>query len=132
MIQEVQNWGRRAVCPAGDPFLVISELRKGDPSTSKYGITDLLGSGRLGYSAEAVMILDKEDDDGGGEEIPLLLRIVKGRDGVMRTNINLIFEHTKSRFLEVPVGKKRATTKSKAAKATTERLDPLGGKEGPP
>jgi hypothetical protein len=113
-----------------DPMLVISEVRKGDGNGSQLTIEDLMGSASTGYSADAVLLLETDQEDTAAPSVPVRLRIAKGRDGVVRTTIPLIFHHTCSRFTEAPP----STVPTKAEKAPKGRprgnrppVNPLGG-----
>ncbi len=90
-----------------DTVLAISEARKPTSSSQHHTwgtkIEDLLGSARLGYSADGVLLLRPMSDDelqdnygsiGGDDEIrgqlsdegisPLMITLAKGRDGMTR------------------------------------------------
>lgn len=126
---------------AGPAFLVVSELRKPDQDGKGLSLDDLRGSGRLGYGASAVLILSKDktadaSDDPAGD-VPLVLRIDKGRDGVFRTEVRLTFDHQRSVFREVGTGEVTASAPSMRedespaaapAQATTRRT----GRKAPP
>lgn len=136
LFKAVQGATRMPEMPAGDPFLVISEVRKGESGRVRLGLEDLMGSSRLSYGAWAVLLLDKpegQDIDPAAEKVPLVLRIPKGRDGTTRTDIPLLFEHGRSRFHEgsalvTKEQKKAVATKRRPEKQTGPMVNPLGGK----
>jgi hypothetical protein len=109
----------------GDPVVVISESRKpGGANATSWGsdLSDLMGSARLGYRADAVFLLVPLTDDEldqkaellkkyavkSGQELregmkkdgKALLRLViaKGRDGVMRDTFELVHHFRQSRM----------------------------------
>jgi hypothetical protein len=134
-LQRVQAWSRTNTNPVGFPILAISEVRKGESGRSEVGVADLMGSARLGYSAESVLLLEPAQEAAEGPVVPLRVKVAKGRDGATRTDIDLLFEHTKSRFKEAarPGGQKRGgkAAKSKPAqKPDSGKIDPLAGLEG--
>ena len=107
-----------------DPVLVISEARK--PNAKEEGwagaMSDVMGSARGVYTPDIVMLLNPVSDtelgtlmnadkpqERGAElkergvkrgKVPTRLRIVKGRDGVERGDIELLFNFRKSDFYE--------------------------------
>jgi hypothetical protein len=99
LLQKLQAGSRTACYPEGDPYLIISEIRKA--GRDGLAVTDLLGSTGLGYSAQAVLFLEPHavqgDDD---DRVPLRLSIPKGRDGVRRTELELILDPWRYRFYE--------------------------------
>jgi hypothetical protein len=134
-LQRVQQWSRTNANPIGFPILAISEVRKGESGRSEVGVADLMGSARLGYSAESVLLLEPCGEAEKGPVVPVRLKVAKGRDGAARTDIDLSFEHTRSRFKEAPRpgGRKRGgkATKSKPGqKSDAAKIDPLAGLEG--
>jgi hypothetical protein len=136
LLQSVQNWTRTNSNPAGMPILAISEVRKGESGREELSIGDLMGSSRLGYAAESVLLLEFPNDAPEGKVVPVRLKIEKGRDGAVRSKIDLLFEHTRSRFREAPqkpAGKKDKKDKPTKAvtkkKPTEEKIDPFAGKE---
>lgn len=101
LLLEVQAATRTRDLPLGDPMLVVSEVRKGETGRIELTMADLMGSARLGSSAHTAMFL--EPDERARPEadvVPVQLTIRKGRDGVVRTRIPLLFDHAKSRFRE--------------------------------
>ena len=109
-----------------DPVLVISEARK--PNAKEDGwagaMSDVMGSARGVYTPDIVMLLNPVSDtelgslmsatgeaakEKGAElrergvkrgKVPTRLRIVKGRDGVERGDVELLFNFRKSDFYE--------------------------------
>jgi hypothetical protein len=133
-LQRVQACSRTNTNPVGFPILAISEVRKGESGRCEVGVGDLMGSARLGYSAEAVLLLEPCGEAEKGPVVPVRMKVAKGRDGATRTDIDLLFEHTKSRFKEAarPGGQKRGgkAAKSKPAqKPDSGKIDPLAGLE---
>jgi hypothetical protein len=134
VLQRVQEASRTNQNPIGFPILAISEVRKGESGRTEISIGDLMGSARLGYSAESVLLLESPQDDKEGSVVPVTLKVVKGRDGAVRTQIKLLFEHTLSRFKEAPrSGSTRQGSKPKkqtpAPKSDQGKIDPLAGLE---
>lgn len=111
--------------PLGDAVLVISETRK--PSGGRnwgHGLADLMGSARIGYAADAVLLYRPLDDgevesygwptvaggvstlaalDGHGVT-PVRLELVKGRDGMQRGGWAMAFHYRQSYFTEAEAG----------------------------
>ncbi len=121
VIQQVLEGSQTTENPLGDAALVISEARK--PSKSKDGwgdsLSDLMGSARLGYAADAVLLYREMTDAevrgcyslGEGGDVnakrPCLtqrghragmLTLEKGRDGMSRGSWPQEFLIWKSRF----------------------------------
>jgi DnaB-like helicase C terminal domain len=133
-LQQIQEWTRTNEDPIGYPILAISEVRKGESGRTEISVSDLMGSARLGYSAEAVLLLDSKEN-AEGPVVPVQLRVAKGRDGAVRSQIDLLFEHTKSRFREAPEarGKKQGGKSKKETpgqKTEPTNIDPFAGMEG--
>ena len=129
-LQRVQNWSRTNDDPIGFPILAITEVRKGESGRTELNSSDLMGSARLAYSAESVLLLEPTKEGNEGPVVPITLNIAKARDGSARTKINLLFEHTKSRFSEAPAPRSpKKGTKAKGP-ANTEKADPYAGLEG--
>jgi replicative DNA helicase len=99
LVQTAHSLSRGGNYPDGDAWLLVSEVRKTDMPHHRLTLADVMGSSRIIYSADSVLLLEpsREQAD-GSSEIPVTLRIAKGRDGVVRRDIPLIFEHTRSRF----------------------------------
>jgi replicative DNA helicase len=134
-LQRVQQWSRTNTNPVGFPILAISEVRKGESGRSEVGVADLMGSARLGYSAEAVLLLEPAQETAEGSVVPVRVKVAKGRDGATRTDIDLLFEHTRSRFREAPQprgpkGGGKAKKGGPAQKSDAAKIDPLAGLEG--
>jgi replicative DNA helicase len=131
-LQRVQAWSRTNTNPVGFPILAISEVRKGESGRCEVGVGDLMGSARLGYSAEAVLLLEPCGEAEKGPVVPVRVKVAKGRDGATRTEIDLSFEHTRSRFKEAPPprGQKRGGKTKPTQKPDSGKTDPLAGLEG--
>jgi hypothetical protein len=130
-IQEVQSVSRTSYNPQGDPFLIICELRKPEGSRGALTVYDLLGSARLGYAADAVLLMEPAGDPTNPVAVPVTLRIAKGRDGMERQDLALTFEHTRSRFTQRQEdggksAKKQGQQQKQASKAAPA-IDPLAG-----
>jgi replicative DNA helicase len=123
-VQEVVEATRTPANPYGDVVLAISETRK--PGSSKEGwgeqLADLMGSARLAYAADAVLLYRRmdqddvrrfyriegegardqaqrrlEDLDGDGVS-PVVLTLAKARDGMTRGELAMEFEFRRSTF----------------------------------
>jgi len=134
ILQRVQEWSRTNSDPAGFPILAISEVRKGESGRTEISVSDLMGSARVGYSAECVLLLEQAKEVADGPVVPVSLKVAKGRDGAVRTQIDLLFEHTRSRFREAPRPRSRMQDgKSKkdapAPKSDQAKIDPFAGLE---
>ena len=117
---------RTAANPAGDCVFVISEMRKPSGTKNWQGgqLADFMGSARLPYALDAAFLFRRLEGGGGeahsfdwsavgvpspseeafaqAEVAPILLELVKGRDGFTQGSVALAFEYTRSRFTEVP------------------------------
>jgi replicative DNA helicase len=100
VLQEAAALSRAAGSP--DAFLVVSEVRKGDGGRTRLSLDDLLGSARLAYAADAVLLLERDDRPGGASpgRVALSVTVAKGRDGTARERLRLLFEHDLYRFHE--------------------------------
>lgn len=126
LVQQVIESSRTKDDPLGDTALVISEARK--PPTSKEqdhwgdSMSELMGSARLGYAADAVLLYremgDKEMEQYYGVKTkegaakkreslhkqgitPVILILEKGRDGMIRGKWGAEFHFNKSVFREL-------------------------------
>jgi hypothetical protein len=100
VLKDALAYTRTADSPLGDSFLVIAEVRKpGEAGRTGLTLDDLLGSCRLGYAPDAILLLEAEGP-AVGEEVPLVLQVAKGRDGTARGRISLTFEYLRYRFRE--------------------------------
>ena len=133
-LQQVQQWSRTNQNPAGVPILAISEVRKGESGRTEISIGDLMGSARLGYSAETVLLLEPSKDANDGSAVPVKLNVAKARDGAVRSKINLLFDHTRSQFREAlsPRGSKKGnkTKEQSSPQPRSSDTDPYTGLEG--
>ena len=121
VIQQVLEGSQTSENPLGDTALVISEARKPSSSKDIWGdsLSDLMGSARLGYAADAVLlyremgkkdvgkyygILNEADIDAkrnallGKGIVPIMLILEKGRDGMSRGKWPQEFLIWKSQF----------------------------------
>jgi hypothetical protein len=124
---------RTAASPLGHSFLVISEVRKGEQGRDSLTLDDLLGSCRISYAPEAVLLLEADGKAAGGKQ-PLVLNVAKGRDGTTRGRLKLLFDYRRYRFHErsgpVPGGDATEGDPSVAGGPEQEaspRVDPLAG-----
>jgi hypothetical protein len=99
MLSEVMKKTAGPDQPRGFPILVTSEIRK---ETHKGTLTmnDLKGDGRMASDADVVMLMwpDPNSAQGDSDVVPTILRIDKGREGVVRGDVKLWFEHPCFRF----------------------------------
>jgi replicative DNA helicase len=102
LLQAIQSVSRTFQCPGGDSFLVVSEVRKGESGRPRLALDDLLGSARITYSADCVLLLetDGESTSSAPGTTPLLLTVAKGRDGMTRGRVRLTFEYDRYQFRE--------------------------------
>jgi hypothetical protein len=100
MLQEAAGLSRAAGSP--DVFLIVSEVRKGDGGRTRLSLDDVLGSTRVAYAADVVLLLERDDRAGGASpgRVALSVTVAKGRDGTARERLRLTFEHDVYRFLE--------------------------------
>ena len=134
VLQRVQIWTahERAASRLAGPGNLRGAERRVGPKRTFLGRSD--GQRRLGYAAESVLLLETPNDGPEGKVVPVRLKIEKGRDGAVRSKIDLLFEHARYRFREAPVakgGKKagKATKGTVTKKADEEKIDPFAGKE---
>ncbi len=121
-ICRLQRIAKTLASPLGATILAISEVTK-QSDASNLGIEDLLGSARIGYAADAVMLLQKPVRHRDHRAVvPRTLRIAKARDGLTCPDISLQFDHRHYRFLKAP---ESAIGPSTAR--TTSAIDPLAG-----
>ena len=94
VLDQVQKRSRCPARPHGFPILVTSEIRKDAPKDN-LSRDDLKGSGRIASDADVVLLMwpDETDRDTTGDVVPTTVRIGKGREGVIRTDVKLWFEH---------------------------------------
>jgi hypothetical protein len=124
LLQSYQEWSRSPRSPVGDSFLVISEVRKGETGRSRLAMEDLLGSARIAYSADCILLLesDNEVSNPTSDTVPFTLTVAKGRDGMSRGRIALTFDYTRYRFRESI----SSVTPSKRPTMGSERTTPRG------
>lgn len=116
-----QAWTRAQWNPLGVTILAISEVRKGETGRTELAVADLMGSSRLGYSAETVLLLEPGKSNGNQARVDV--NIAKCRDGGRRVRVPLVFDFARYRFSEF---KAEPRTKGSRAK-NTPAVDPLGG-----
>ncbi|NQU26418.1 MAG: ParB N-terminal domain-containing protein [Candidatus Nealsonbacteria bacterium] len=85
--------------PRGFPILVTSEIRK-DAHKDDLTMNDLKGDGRMASDADVVMLIwpDPNSAQNKSDVVPTVLRVDKGREGVVRGDVKLWFEHPCFRF----------------------------------
>jgi replicative DNA helicase len=108
LFKQIQEWSRSPVCEDGFPILVASEVRKGDSAKRLLTCDDLLGASRLASDADTVLLLSPGDQvqSTDAQDVPLNLRIGKGRDGVDRSReLTLWFRHARTQFFDVDPAK---------------------------
>jgi len=130
-VQQVLELTRTKDDPIGDVALVISEARKSPASKGKESkpwadsMSDLMGSARLSYSADAVLLYGEMNDTDLGKYyvanamartnprqhredllkdgiVPITLNLVKARDGMRRGRWGAEFHFRTSQFVELP------------------------------
>ena len=87
--------------PHGYTIVAISEIRK-DSAKESIDRDDLKGDGRMASDADVVMLMWPGKSAGIGDVIPTTLRIDKGREGVIRGDVRLWFQHACCRFYDAP------------------------------
>lgn len=121
-VQDIAAGTQSIVNPIGDAVLAISEARKpGGKGGWGESLQDLMGSARLGYAADAVLLYramsDKDmetfytregsrvaptrgqlENDGIS---PIMLELAKGRDGMRRGQWGIEFLYRRSMFREI-------------------------------
>jgi replicative DNA helicase len=82
--------------------VVISETNKRANEGNRSDMTAVLGSGRLVYKADTVLLMTHPEKDLHWEDgrPRCWLRVAKGRDGVERTRVLLTMDHHLHRFTE--------------------------------
>ena len=124
-IKRFRKWSRLDNQPCGATVIVVSELRKGEDGRRELSLGDVKGSGRLGFDADTVLLLLKAQDVAKAPStVPLILRIEKGRDGVVRSDIHLNFHHTVYRFEEQPSSPKKASGSAASRVVGDDDFDP--------
>ena len=121
LVKSLYNW-------LGAPVVLISEVRK-DSDRRELCLDDVLGSTHLGYTPDNVLLLwPSSAVNPLAPTIPMVLRIAKGRDGVMRADLKLEFDHLVSRFRDgsspPPEAERKVRGKVKLARPA---VDPLAG-----
>ena len=104
-------------------FLVIAEIRKFDGPTREPVLDDLRGVLSLGYAADNVLLMWQPTGQKDSDVVDLKLRIAKGRDGVLRRDVMIAFDHVHYQFTEKPPTANRSRTQPQ-----TRPPDPLAGR----
>ncbi len=99
MLNEVMKKTADPDQPRGFPILVTSEIRK-DAHKDALTMNDLKGDGRMASDADVVMLIwpDPNSARNNSDVVPTILRVDKGREGVVRGDVKLWFEHQCFRF----------------------------------
>ena len=137
-LKQLQTWSRSDTTPDGFPIMAISQVRKGDRSRKELTSEDLLNSGRLAFDAEQIWLLWPKAERRGkaSDTVPLTLRIDKGRDGGITTDLRIDFHHTCYQFADArkanAVEKGAPSGVSSKPKSTVQctAIDPLAGSGG--
>jgi len=106
VLDQVRKASCRPFRPHGHAIVVISEIRK-DSAKASIDRDDLKGDGRMASDADVVILMWPDKSAGGptGDIIPTTVRIDKGREGVIRGDVTLWFDHTRCRFYDAnPTG----------------------------
>ena len=127
VVQDIVAETRTEQNPLGDAVLVISEARKpsGDGRQNRVwgnSLADLMGSARLGYAADAVLLYRRMTEEDVREHYndptaelarsrierleqrgiaPVVLTLAKGRDGMSLGDIPMEFHFWRSTFFEL-------------------------------
>ncbi len=131
-LQELQRRTRTPGRPAGDPFLVLGEVRKGDSGRGRLTPDDILGSAEIAYAADAICLLEEGKDTPPGGGTDLVLRVAKVRDGGLRGDVALHLDPTCGRIAEASAAP-RARQRVNPSRGKTpgfQAIDPLAGAEG--
>ena len=119
--------------PCGNPILVTSEIRK-DAHKGTLTMDDLKGDGRMASDADVVMLMWQDSDaaQANSDVVPTILRVDKGREGVLRGDVKLWFEHQCFRFHDTePAGASRnfdhVNKKASPAEDAGPKIDPFAG-----
>lgn len=121
--------------PRGAPVLVLSEVRKTESGRTELSLSDLLGSCRLGYGADAILLLEKNSDATTTAGVaPIRLRVDKARHGESGRVIPIEFDFGCLRFREQtaatptkPSG--RNGRSGNGSRSRTHELDPMAGRK---
>jgi hypothetical protein len=129
LLQDVQAESRQFLSPDGDPYVLISEVRKGDGAREELTLADLMGSARLGYGADSALLLQAGDAPPDlAAAIPITLHVAKARDGICQP-IPLQFDHLRYRFVEArpEQAPKQSAQSSRARTNQSSFANPLAG-----
>ncbi len=132
LLSEVMKKTASPYQPRGFPILVTSEIRK-DAHKDDLTMNDLKGDGRMASDADVVMLIwpDPNSAQGNSDVVPTVLRVDKGREGVVRGDVKLWFEHPCFRFhdTEPETANGELDHMNKIASSTdgaSPRINPLG------
>jgi hypothetical protein len=128
VLEAVRSASTSVIHDKGDPFLILSEVRKGDGRRTCLSLDDLLGTSRMGYAAQAVLLLEPGDESGTKPDgVPVTLRVDKVRDGGRRGTVPLWFDHERSLFVASGAQPSRAARPAGPGQKRQPNLDPLAG-----
>jgi RecA/RadA recombinase len=128
VLQSYQNTSRTARRPAGDPLLVIGQVRKGDGARTRLTLEDLLGSSQLAYAGDTVLLLEEGKPSAAPGRTNLTLRVAKARDGGHRGDISLVFDHDLARIGEaLTSASPRGVQGGRGTAGGRSHVDPLAG-----
>lgn len=111
------------------PIIASSEIRKQPHPDRELTHDDLLGSSRIASDADLILLLSMAHDrkNRADSEQQVKLRIDKGRDGVQRVDVQLLFQHEITRFSEAPPSASTNSKRSPASPKARAAVDPLAG-----
>lgn len=130
LLQTAQQMTRSQQCPGGDCFLVLTEVRKGESGRPRLALDDLMGSARISYSADCVLLLEAEGEtpESAADAVPLQLTVAKGRDGMKRGRVRLTFEYSCHRFREaIGTAQASAAREPAGSRSAGHVINPLAG-----
>lgn len=126
-IQTLQN-SQIHVGAKPDVMLVVSETRKTE-GNAPLGLSDLLGSSRIGYAPDTVLLLQPQAETQCiGDSAPVDLIVAKSRGG-RKTTIRLMFDFLTYRFRAGDVPRQDAVPPAPAAgkrRRASKARNPLG------
>jgi hypothetical protein len=95
LIRQIRSASRCPERPDGFPIIVTSEVRKHGGKLTR---DDLYGSGRLASDADNILLISPDAPDCAEDVVPMTIKIDKGRGGVERRPVQVLFHHTVTRF----------------------------------
>jgi len=131
LLADIRESTRSSNFPSGFPMLVLSGIRKGDAHRRELTIEDIPGSIQIGQSADNILLMWEPagNHKAAQDVVPRVLRVEKARDGGTKTDVQLMFDHSRCRFFEPGSGPSKAGRPAEPPPATAARaLNPMGGK----